>query len=75
MRPRLLMDFTLPCVRILPGVNSRAELVTLARARGLLITSGKRGKSPNAHMHKKYSYKLIKYKMVTKVQVKPNIFK
>ena len=30
MRPRLLMDFTLRCVRIFPGVNSRAELVTLA---------------------------------------------
>ena len=29
-RPRLLMDFTLRCVRIFPGVNSRAELVTLA---------------------------------------------
>ncbi len=24
------MDFTLRCVRIFPGVNSRAELVTLA---------------------------------------------
>ena len=30
MRPRLLMDFTLRCVRFYPGVNSRAELVTLA---------------------------------------------
>ncbi len=30
MRPRLLMDFALPCVRFYPGVNSRAELVTLA---------------------------------------------
>ncbi len=30
MRPRLLMDFTPRCVRIFPGVNSRAELVTLA---------------------------------------------
>ncbi len=28
--PRLLMDFTLRCVRIFPGVNSRAELVILA---------------------------------------------
>ncbi len=30
MRPRLLMNFTLRCVRFYPGVNSRAELVTLA---------------------------------------------
>ena len=30
-RPRLLDEFTLRCVRIFPGVNSRAELVTLAR--------------------------------------------
>ena len=30
MRLRLLMDFTLRCVRFYPGVNSRAELVTLA---------------------------------------------
>ena len=30
MHPRLLMDFSLRCVRIFPGVNSRAELVTLA---------------------------------------------
>ena len=29
-RPRSLMDFTLRCVRFCPGVNSRAELVTLA---------------------------------------------
>ncbi len=27
---RSLMDFTLRCVRFYPGVNSRAELVTLA---------------------------------------------
>ncbi len=26
------MDFALRCVRFYPGVNSRAELVTLARA-------------------------------------------
>ncbi len=30
MRPRSLMDFSLRCVRFYPGVNSRAELVTLA---------------------------------------------
>ena len=30
MRPRLLMNFTLRCVRFYPGVNSRAEIVTLA---------------------------------------------
>ncbi len=30
MRPRLLMDFALRCVRFYPGLNSRAELVTLA---------------------------------------------
>ncbi len=30
MRPRLLVDFTLRCVHFYPGVNSRAELVTLA---------------------------------------------
>ena len=29
-RLRSLMDFTLRCVRFYPGVNSRAELVTLA---------------------------------------------
>ena len=29
-RPRLLMNFTLRYVRIYPGVNSRAEFVTLA---------------------------------------------
>ncbi len=29
-RLRFLMDFTLRCVRFYPGVNSRAELVTLA---------------------------------------------
>ncbi len=29
-RPRSLMDFSLRCVRFYPGVNSRAELVTLA---------------------------------------------
>ena len=33
MRPRLLMNFTLRCVRFYPGVNSRAELVTLAPGR------------------------------------------
>ena len=40
-RPRSLMDFSLRCVRFYPGVNSRAELVTLApglrlEARGLV---------------------------------------
>ncbi len=30
MRPQSLMNFALRCVRIFPGVNSRAELVTLA---------------------------------------------
>ncbi len=30
MRPRLLMNFALRCVRFYPGVNSRAELLTLA---------------------------------------------
>ena len=30
MRLRLLMDFALRCVRFYPGLNSRAELVTLA---------------------------------------------
>ena len=30
MRPRLLMNFTLRCVRFYPGVNSRAELIALA---------------------------------------------
>ncbi len=30
MRPQLLMNFTLRCVRFYLGVNSRAELVTLA---------------------------------------------
>ena len=30
MRPRLLMNFALRCVRFYAGVNSRAELVTLA---------------------------------------------
>ncbi len=29
-RPQSLIDFTLRCVRFYPGVNSRAELVTLA---------------------------------------------
>ena len=32
MRPRLLMNFTLRCVRFYPGVNNRADnLVTRAR--------------------------------------------
>ncbi len=30
MRPQSLMNFAPRCVRISPGVNSRAELVTLA---------------------------------------------
>ena len=30
MRPQSLMNFALRCVRIFPGVNSRAEFVTLA---------------------------------------------
>ncbi len=30
MRPQSLMNLALRCVRIFPGVNSRAELVTLA---------------------------------------------
>ena len=31
MRPRSLMNFALRCVRIFPGIKSRAELVTLDR--------------------------------------------
>ena len=38
-------------------------------------TSGKQGKPPNAHKHKKYGYQLFKEKMVTKLQVKPDILK
>ena len=38
-------------------------------------TSGKQGNPPNAHKHKKYGYQLFKEKMVTKLQVKPDILK
>ena len=38
-------------------------------------TLGKQGKPPNAHKHKKYGYQLFKEKMVTKLQVKPDILK
>ena len=34
-RPRSLMDFSLRCARFYPGVNSRAELVTLAFGSGI----------------------------------------
>ena len=51
-RPRSLMDFSLRCVCFYPGVNSRAELVTLAPglrpgrrfaplARGIFISPGR----------------------------------
>ena len=38
-------------------------------------TSGKYGKPPNAHKHKKYGYQLFKDTMVTQVKVKSNVKK
>ena len=38
-------------------------------------TSGKYGKPPNVHKHKKSGLMLFKYKMVTQVKVKSNVKK
>ena len=38
-------------------------------------TSGKYGKSPKVHQHKKPGLMLFKYKMVTQVKVKSNVKK
>ena len=42
MRPRLLMNFTLPCVRFHPGVNSRAESGVNSRAELVTLALGLR---------------------------------
>ena len=47
----------------------------LLRQHLITDTSGKHGKPPNAHKHKKYGYQLFKDKLVAQVKVKANVKK